>query len=184
MLWMQASGERRRPRRGHGHRPAHRGDEMLGAGAGAARLWNAQGREASTARRARATSASGGTAICCASCSTATPITKWDWQPSDDGHAAHAPTGCASNNGTKATPVPERRHPRRLARGGDLARRRQRGAAHLHDDDPDATSLLHADARPAVPAGDRLAERRLQPAAAPGLLPRRRDEPRRPRRTS
>ena len=34
--------------------------------------------------------------------------------------------------------------------------------------------LLHADARPAIPLGDRLAELGVQPAAAPELLPRRR----------
>ena len=61
----------------------------------------------------------------------------------------------------------------RLARRSDLAHARQPRAAHLHHDDSDAASHGHADARSAVPAGDRLAERRVQPAAAPQLLSRR-----------
>jgi len=69
---------------------------------------------------------------------------------------------------------PERRHPRRLARGSDLARIDQRRAAHLHDDRSDGAPVLHPDARSPVPRRDRLAADGLQPAAAPGVLPGRR----------
>ena len=68
------------------------------------------------------------------------------------------------------------RYPGRLARRGHLARRRQRVAADLHDDNPSSRSPLHADARSAISGRDRLAERRLQPAAAPEFLPGRHDE--------
>ena len=68
----------------------------------------------------------------------------------------------------------DRRPARRLARGGHLARDRQQRAAHLHDDRRDHAAHLHADARPAVPRRHLLAERRLQPAAAPELPHRQR----------
>ncbi len=85
--------------------------------------------------------------------------------------------GCASNNGTKATPVPLRRHPRRLARGGASGAPRDNKELRIYTTTiPTEHRLLHADARPAVPPRRRLAERRLQPAAAPRLLPRRRHE--------
>src|SRR5207302_825332 len=53
--------------------------------------------------------------------------------------------------------VPVGGHPGRLAGGGDLAVGGQQGAADLHDDDPDGPAAVHADARPAVPAGGRVA---------------------------
>ena len=68
------------------------------------------------------------------------------------------------------------RYPGRLAGRGHLARRRQRVASDLHDHDPCDRSPLHTDARPAISNRDRLAERRLQPTAAPELLPGRQDE--------
>lgn len=63
-------------------------------------------------------------------------------------------------------------HSRRLARGSDLAHRRQPGAAHLHHHHPHQASLPDADARPAIPSRHRLAEHLVQPAAAPQLLSR------------
>ena len=72
--------------------------------------------------------------------------------------------GAASNNGTKAN----------AALTGDLLgdwreeviwRAADNLAADLLDDDSGDQPPVHADARSAVPAGDRLAERRLQPAA-------------------
>ena len=68
------------------------------------------------------------------------------------------------------------RHLRRLARRSHLAIGGQHVAADLHDDDPGREPPGHADARSHVPARDRLAERRLQPAAASGIFPRPRHE--------
>ena len=103
-------------------------------------------------------------------------IGKWDWTTSTIDRLLTA-TGAMSNNGTKSTP----------ALSADLLgdwreeviwrARRQRVAAHLHDDDSRDEPAAHADARPAVPRRDRLAERRLQPAAASVVLHRRQDAP-------
>ena len=83
-------------------------------------------------------------------------------------------SGVASNNGTKSTP----------ALSGDIFgdwreeviwRTTDSRALRIYSTPtPTSTPDLHADARPAVPGGDRLAEHRLQPAAAPELLHRRR----------
>ena len=135
----------------------------------------------SAPRRLPSTSPSGGTAIRCARCSTAIStlgpviLSKWNWTTNTSTTLLSLPfTEVMTNNGTKANPVLT----------GDilgdwreeviLRTRRQHGAAHLHDDDPGHEPPLHADARPAVPTRHRLAERRLQPAAPPELLPRRR----------
>ena len=119
-----------------------------------------------------ATSPSGGTATCCASCSTATS------SPSGTGRRRRSTRcsiahDCTSNNGTKATPALSADlfgdwREEVIWRTSDNQR-----AAHLHDDDSDAAPHGHADARSAISAGHRLAERRVQPAAAPELLPRR-----------
>ena len=61
---------------------------------------------------------------------------------------------------------PQRRHPRRLARGSDLARVVQRRAAHLHDDHSDDAPVLHADARSPV-------SRRRSPGSRPATTSRR-----------
>ncbi len=71
-------------------------------------------------------------------------------------------------------PVAVRRPVRRLARGGRLADHRQPRAADLHHADADRPADLHAAARHPVPGGHRLAEHRVQPAAAPELLHRQR----------
>jgi hypothetical protein len=83
-------------------------------------------------------------------------------------------SGVGSNNGTKSTP----------AISGDLfgdwreevvwRYQRQPGAAHLQHADPDRPAASHAAARPDVPGGARVAEHRVQPAAAPELLHRQR----------
>ncbi|CAG7647456.1 hypothetical protein SBRY_40672 [Actinacidiphila bryophytorum] len=69
-------------------------------------------------------------------------------------------------------PEPVGRPLRRLARGGDLAHHRQPGAADLRHPRPHRPAHHHAAARHAVPHRHRLAEHRLQPAAAPQLLHR------------
>ena len=62
-------------------------------------------------------------------------IGKWNWTTGTIDRLLTA-TGAMSNNGTKSHAVALRRSLRRLARGSDLAQRRQRIAADLHDDDP------------------------------------------------
>ena len=60
----------------------------------------------------------------------------------------------SSNNGIEGDPVPVRRHPRRLARGGRSARTRDNKELRIYTTTiPTEHRLLHADARPAVPAG-------------------------------
>ena len=97
---------RSRPRHLVRHRPAHRGAESWVAGAGFEGVWNAKGEQISDKQAAaRATSPSGGTATCCASCSTGTSSPSGTGQPSGTDTLFVAADGCASNNGTKATPV-------------------------------------------------------------------------------
>ena len=102
-------------------------------------------------------------------------IGKWDWMSSAMVRLLTA-TGASANNGTKATPALSADILGDWREEVDLACRRQRIAADLYDDDSCREPHLHADARPAVPRGDRVAERRLQPASASRILPRRRHE--------
>ena len=102
-----------------------------------------------------------------------TTISKWNWLAGNTTRAARA-AGRLVEQRHQGHAEPQRRHPRRLARGSDLARVVQRRAAHLHDDHSDDAPALHADARSPVSRRDRVAADRLQPAAAPGILPRRR----------
>ncbi len=105
-----------------------------------------------------------------------TTISKWDWNAGATTNILSPSRPCVEQR-HESDARPERRHPRRLARRSDLARVRQHRASHLCDDDPDHASLLYADARSPIPCRDRLAERRLQSAAASELLPRRRHVP-------
>ena len=100
-----------------------------------------------------------------------TRITKWN-PTTHQAEVLLDAQGCAANNGSKATPALSADLWGRLARGGDLACRRQPVAPDLHLDDPDLDPAGHPDARPAVSPRGGLAKRRLQPAAAPGILPR------------
>jgi hypothetical protein len=89
-------------------------------------------------------------------------------------HPAADRAGVHSNNSTKSTP----------SLSGDLfgdwreeviwPTTDNTGAADLQHADPDMATRrgCHPDARPAVPGGDRLAEHRLQPAAAPAASDR------------
>ena len=79
---------------------------------------------------------------------------------------------CHRRSNRRSRPQPHGRSSRRLARGNAHDRPGRQGPAAVHDHDPHRAPPLHADARPAIPAGHRLAERRLQQAAPPGLLPR------------
>ncbi len=98
-------------------------------------------------------------------------IGKWDWTT---GTLVRVLTGdgVVSKQRHEGDAVAHRRHPRRLAGRGDLEGRRQQLPAHLHDGRSGGRPAVYADARSAVPAGNRLAERRLQSAAAPRLLSR------------
>ncbi len=152
--------------------PRHRGYEMWASGAGLEGVWNVKG-EVISGRKPR-------------SCNFAVwwdgdllrelldrnAIGKWNWEEGTETRLISA-EGCTSNNGTKATPA-SRRHPGRLAGGGDLADDRQQGAADLHDHDPDRAPHGHAHARPAISPERGLAERGVQPTHAAGILPRRR----------
>ena len=72
LIWGKPS-QRRRPGRGHGYRSASSGIRDVGIGLGLDRpVQLPRARRSPIASPARATSASGGTATCCASCSTAT----------------------------------------------------------------------------------------------------------------
>ena len=173
LIWGKPSPGRRPGRRDR-HRPPPSRLRDVGLGPGADRPLERQGRDRSpTASPGRATSASGGTATCSARSSTATG------SPSGTGRT-DAETDLLTADGLRleqrheVDPLPLRRHPRRLARGGHLADDRRQGAADLHDDDPDRAPPRHPDARPAIPAERGLAERRLQPADAARLLPGRR----------
>ena len=102
-------------------------------------------------------------------------IGKWDWTAGTLDRLLTA-DGAVANNGTKATPALSadilgdwREEVIWRSADNDVA-------ANLHDDDSAAEPSLHADARSAVPVWHRVAKRRLQPAAASRLLPRRRHE--------
>ena len=128
--------------------------------------------------RARRTSSPGGTPTPRGNCSTAPTSTSTEPAATP---ACSPASGVHSNNGTKSTP----------SLSGDLLgdwreevvwpHDGQHGAAHLQHPDPDHPRFVHADARPAVPGRRRLAEHRLQPAAAhelrPGRLTSRRAAP-------
>ncbi len=130
---------------------------------------------ASPPRRRQRTSPCGGTPIRSARFSTATG------SPSGTGTTGPlqrllTATGAMSNNGTKATPslsadiLGDWREEVIWRTDG------QPVAADLHDDDSRHEEARDADARSAVSRGDRVAERRLQPAAASAILHRRGDE--------
>ena len=174
-------GVRQRPRRGRRHLRRQRRRRVLVVGR---HDGPAQRRPARTsaASPARPTSWSGGTATRCASCSTAPTSTSTAPAATP---ACSPAAACTSNNGTKATP----------ALSGDIFGdwreeviwRDQRQHARCGSTPPPTPTdhpHLHAAARPAVPRGDRLAEHRLQPAAAPELLHRRRHGDAAARRTS
>ncbi|CAN2254552.1 hypothetical protein STFR1_60153 [Bacillus vallismortis] len=57
-----------------------------------------------------------------------------------------------------------------MAGRSDMEKRRQQRALHLYNDTTHWPPLVHAHARSCIPARHRLAEHRLQPAAAHGLL--------------
>ena len=124
----------------------------------------------------RSISASGGMAICCANCSTARRSANGIGTPAPPRTSCRRP-GIASNNGTKATPG--------LSADilGDwreevIWRESDNTALRIYVTTiPTHASVLYADARSAVSGGDRVAERRLQSAAASGLLPWRRHVP-------
>jgi rhamnogalacturonan endolyase len=99
-------------------------------------------------------------------------IGKWDWINSQTDTLVDGKLyGCASNNGTKATP----------ALVADILGDWREEVIWRTEDNkelriftttiPTRTTALHTDARPCLPARHRVAERRLQPAAAPRLLP-------------
>ena len=103
-------------------------------------------------------------------------IGKWDWT-----------TGAIERLLTATGAVVEQRHARRrrrspptlrrLARGSDLAQRRTTSrCGSTRRRFPPRRGMLTLMHDPQYRAGDRLAERRLQPAAASGVLHRRRDE--------
>ena len=102
-------------------------------------------------------------------------IAKWDWTSGALVRLLTA-TGAASNNGTKSTPA--------LA-ADILGDWREEVIWRAEDNEslriytttvPAGRPLVHADARPAVPDGDRVAERRLQPTPSSELLHWRCDE--------
>ena len=64
-----------------------------------------------------------------------TTISKWDWLAGNTDAAARA-RGRLLEQRHQGHARPQRRHPGRLARGGDLARVRQHRAAHLHHHHP------------------------------------------------
>lgn len=86
------------------------------------------------------------------------------------------PEGVLSNNGTKGNPVLQANlfgdwREEVIWRTED-----SKGAPYLYNDTSHPSPYLHADARSGLQARDRLAEHRVQPAAAHKLLSRNRDE--------
>ena len=144
-----AARRRRRPRAGRRHRSAPSRRRILGRNTPVG-LLDAPGHSASPTRRSSVNFAVWWDADPLRELLDGNWIGKWDWNTSALRQAAHRDRrrveqrhqGHAGALG---------RHPRRLARGSDLARRRQRVAANLHDDHPRREPPLHADARSAVP---------------------------------
>ena len=92
----------RRPRHGGRHRSAASGRGTVGRHGRPAGTPRAS---ASAPRRGRPTWPSGGTAICCASCSTASTSAKWDYENGRESRSSPAASlGLASNNGSKSNP--------------------------------------------------------------------------------
>ena len=151
--------------------PRHRGYEMWASGPGLTGVWNVKGEKVSDRKPRSCNFGVWWDGDLLRELLDRTTISKWDWKNERetvllDGRRA-----------ARRTTAPRRRRASVRDILGDWREEviwrttRQQGAAHLHDDDPDRAPALHADARPAVPPERGVAERRLQPAAAAGLLP-------------
>ena len=117
--------------------PRHRGYEMWASGQGLTGLWNVKGEQISDRKPRSCNFGVWWDGDLLREILDGNRISKWDWQDGTRDRASSPPTGCASNNSHEVDPLPLRRHPRRLARGGHLEDDRRQGAADLHDDDPD-----------------------------------------------
>ena len=168
-----AARRRRRPRAGRRHRSAPSGRRVLDVGAG--RPARRRAAHASPTRRRRSNFAVWWDADPLREILDSNWIAKWDWRSSHARPAAHRDRRLVEQrHQVHAGAV--RRHPRRLARGSDLASRRQHALRIYTTTIPAADRIYTLMHDPQYRVGDRLAERRLQPAAAPELLPRRRHD--------